>query len=82
MLAAGSDVGSAETSLLLRAPHLSKPVLVANGADDAMIPTVQSFALSQALPNAKLVIYPDSGHAFMFQYPAEFAGEVESFLAS
>jgi pimeloyl-ACP methyl ester carboxylesterase len=82
MLSASSDVGSAQTSLLLRAPQLSKPVLVANGAEDAMIPTVQSFALSQALPNAKLIIYPDSGHAFMFQYPDEFAAEVEGFLGS
>lgn len=59
---------------------VTDPVLVANGVEDAMIPTYQSFALAQALPNATLVIYPDSGHAFMFQYPEQFAGEVVRFL--
>lgn len=80
MLSAGSDVGTAETSLLNRAPQLRHPVLVANGVEDVMIPTYQSFALAQALPNATLVIYPDSGHAFMFQYPERFAQEVDRFL--
>lgn len=79
-LSAGSDVGTAETSLLKRAPRLRHPVLVANGVEDVMIPTYQSFALAQALPDARLVIYPDSGHAFMFQYPEAFAAEVERFL--
>lgn len=80
MLSAGADVGAPETSLLRRAPGLDKPVLVANGVEDVMIPTFQSFALTQALPNARLVIYPDSGHAFMFQHAEDFAGEVHRFL--
>jgi len=80
MLSAGSDVGSAETSLLNRAPTLTKPVLVANGVEDVMIPTFQSYALAQALPNARLIIYPDSGHAFMFQHVEAFAAEVNRFL--
>lgn len=82
MLSAGSDVGTAETSLLNRAPQLRHPVLVANGVEDVMIPTYQSFVLAQALPNATLVIYPDSGHAFMFQYPQRFAQEVDRFLGA
>lgn len=82
MLSAGSDVGTPQTSLLNRAPGLNKPVLVANGVEDVMIPTFQSFALAQALPDARLVIYPDSGHAFMFQYPEVFAEEVDRFLSS
>jgi pimeloyl-ACP methyl ester carboxylesterase len=80
MLAAGSDVGTPETSLLNRAPTLNKPVLVANGIDDRMIPTVQSFALAQALPNARLILYPDSGHAFMFQHIQAFSTDVLDFL--
>ena len=80
MLSAASDVGMPETSLLNRAPDLKIPVLVANGVEDVMIPTYQSFALAQALPNATLIVYPDSGHAFMFQFPEAFAGEVVRFL--
>ena len=81
MLSAASDVGTPETSLLTRAPQLRHPVLVANGVEDVMIPTYQSYALSQALPNAALIIYPDAGHAFMFQYPEAFADDVERFLS-
>lgn len=80
MLSAASDVGTPETSLLNRAPDLTIPVLVANGVEDAMIPTYQSFALAQALPDATLILYPDSGHAFMFQFPEAFADTVNRFL--
>jgi pimeloyl-ACP methyl ester carboxylesterase len=80
MLSASSDVGTPETSLLNRAGAIAQPVLVANGNEDVMIPTYQSFALSQAMPNARLVIYPNSGHAFMFQYPEAFGDEVVRFL--
>ena len=81
MLSAASDVGTPETSLLKRARDLTIPVLVANGVKDVMIPTYQSFALAQALPNATLIVYPDAGHAFMFQYPDAFARDIEQFLA-
>ncbi|WP_232478778.1 alpha/beta fold hydrolase [Roseomonas rosulenta] len=80
MLSAGSDVGTPETSLLRRVGAITQPVLVANGNEDVMIPTFQSYALAQAIPNARLVIYPDSGHAFMFQYPEAFGDEVLRFL--
>jgi pimeloyl-ACP methyl ester carboxylesterase len=30
---------------------------------------------------ARLRIYPDAGHGFLFQYPHEFAAEVQAFLA-
>ena len=32
------------------------------------------------LPNAKLRIYPDSGHGFLDQYPTLFADHVKAFL--
>ncbi|MBW8304145.1 MAG: alpha/beta hydrolase [Brevundimonas sp.] len=81
MLAAASDVSTPETSLLTRASQIRQPVLIANGDEDIMIPTYQSWALSQAMPNARLIIYPDSGHAFLFQYPRLFGEEVVRFLA-
>ncbi|MER9585805.1 alpha/beta hydrolase [Mesorhizobium sp. M0276] len=80
MLSAGSDVSTPETSLLNRVGSIQQPVLVANGNEDVMIPTFQSYALAQAIPNAQLIIYPDSGHAFLFQYPREFGDEVIRFL--
>ena len=39
---------------------ISQPVLVANGSNDVMVPTINSFTMAQLLPNAQLIIYPDS----------------------
>lgn len=58
-------------------PH---PTLVTNGIEDVMVPTKNSFILSEKLPNAQLIIYPDSGHGHLFQFPELFAENVNSFL--
>ena len=57
-------------------------MLVANGVDDIMIHAYNSYVMAITLPNAKLILYPNSGHGFLFQYPEEFSGEVLAFLAS
>jgi pimeloyl-ACP methyl ester carboxylesterase len=74
------SLGSESTSLLPRLSAITQPVLVANGRRDIMVPSYASFAVAQALPNARLLIYPDSGHGFLFQYPEDFADEVLRFL--
>ncbi len=58
-----------------------QPVLVVNGSHDVMIPTINSYTLSQQLPNAELIIYPDAGHGSLFQYPERFAADAARFLA-
>ncbi len=73
-------VGTEATSLLPRLGGIGHPVLVANGRRDIMVPTYASYAMAQAMPDARLVIYPDSGHGFLFQYPEAFADEVLRFL--
>lgn len=57
------------------------PVLVANGDDDRMVPTRNSYDLAKRLPNSRLVIYPDAGHGGVFQYHQEFVSEALAFLA-
>ncbi|WNG52007.1 alpha/beta hydrolase [Archangium minus] len=64
-----------------RLGELTQPILVANGVSDVMIPAYRSYVISQQAPNAKLVLYPDSGHAFLFQYIEEFTDEVHRFLS-
>jgi len=59
---------------------ISQPVLVTNGNNDIMIPTVNSFTLSAHLPNAQLIIYPDSGHGALFQHAGAFTSHVSEFL--
>ena len=63
-------------------PRLSMPVLVANGIGDVMVPTEHSFAIARGAPNAKLILYPDAGHAFLFQCAEDFTAEVLRFLGS
>ncbi|KAK4222907.1 Alpha/Beta hydrolase protein [Podospora fimiseda] len=56
-------------------------VLVVNGSNDYMIPTVNSFVMQQRLPNAQLIIYPKSGHGAIFQYAKQFARDAIHFLS-
>jgi pimeloyl-ACP methyl ester carboxylesterase len=65
-----------------RLKEIHQPVLVVNGKTDLMVPTVNSFILQQHLPNAELVIYPDSGHGGIFQFSERFVGEATKFLDS
>jgi pimeloyl-ACP methyl ester carboxylesterase len=59
---------------------VKQSVLVANGSNDVMISNPYSFSLYQSLPNAQLILYPDSGHGFLFQYPELFAAHLSIFL--
>jgi pimeloyl-ACP methyl ester carboxylesterase len=54
----------------LRGIH--QPTLVVNGIHDEMIPVSNSYRLSENLPNAVLLVYPDSGHAALFQFHESF----------
>ncbi|MBV9234212.1 MAG: alpha/beta hydrolase [Xanthobacteraceae bacterium] len=56
------------------------PVLVIDGSDDLIIPTINGFTLQQHLPNAQLIIYPDSSHAPFYQYPELFLAHAALFL--
>src|SRR4029077_13081198 len=59
---------------------IKQPTLVVNGSNDIMVPTINSFTLSQHIPNAQLIVYPDSGHGALFQYPELFVEHTKLFL--
>jgi pimeloyl-ACP methyl ester carboxylesterase len=74
--------GVPDLSKLARLAGIKQPTLVANGNDDIMVPTVNSYLLAGHIPNAQLIIYPDANHGFLFQYPHEFAAAVNEFLSA
>jgi pimeloyl-ACP methyl ester carboxylesterase len=60
--------------------NVDKPVLVVNGDNDTMLPTISSFHLAQLLPDVQLSIYPDSGHGGIFQHHDVFVAQTLRFL--
>ena len=63
-----------------RFKELKMPVLVMNGHNDVLIPTSRSWEMSVRIPNAQLIIYPKSGHGFLYQYAELVAGHINMFL--
>lgn len=61
---------------------IKHPVLIVNGTSDLIVPTINSFTLSQHLPDSKLIIWSDAGHGSLFQFHEDFNREVEVFLES
>jgi pimeloyl-ACP methyl ester carboxylesterase len=61
---------------------IKQPVLIANGKFDPSYPLMNSFVLEREILNSQLIIYPDSGHGFLFQYHRRFVPELLAFLAS
>src|SRR5213079_1594652 len=65
-------------------PHdlslIRHPVLLANGDDDRMLPTPNTLDMARRVPNNELVIYPDAGHAGIFQFHEQFVEKALEFL--
>jgi pimeloyl-ACP methyl ester carboxylesterase len=67
-------------ALLERVAAIDLPVFVANGDSDPMILPRYSYLLAGLLPKARVTIYPDSAHGFLFQHHDRFAADVHAFL--
>jgi len=56
------------------------PALVINGSNDIVVPTINSYILQQNMPNAELILFPDSNHGSHFQFTELFNGYVTDFV--
>jgi len=72
--------GIPDHALLQRVTAIEVPVFVANGDSDPMILPRYSYLLGGLIPHARVKIYPDSAHGFLFQHHAEFAADVQALL--
>jgi hypothetical protein len=46
-----------------------------------LVYSVNSFILQQNIPDAQLILYPDSNHGSQYQYPELFVRHVSMFLS-
>jgi pimeloyl-ACP methyl ester carboxylesterase len=72
--------GIPDHGALQRVSAIKVPVFIANGDRDPMIRPHYSYLLAGLIPQARVKIYPDAAHGFLFQHHAEFAADVQAFL--
>jgi pimeloyl-ACP methyl ester carboxylesterase len=72
---AGADPAGREDA------RISAPTLVADGTVDRLDPVANARALARFIRGARIRLYPDAGHAFLFQEGPRFTALIESFLA-
>jgi pimeloyl-ACP methyl ester carboxylesterase len=72
--------GIPDHGALQRLTGIRCPALIIQGDGDQMIPTKLSHLMAGLIPDARIRIYEDSAHAFLFQYPQRVAADVGQFL--
>jgi pimeloyl-ACP methyl ester carboxylesterase len=73
--------GIPDHGALQRLTGIESPTLIIQGDSDLMIPPQLSHLMAGLIPDARVVIYPDAAHGFLFQYPRQVAAEINAFLA-
>ena len=79
-IAAVGDWGSRPGERFAYLKNINQPTLVVSGNHDVIVYTVNSLHLVQNLPNARLILYPDSNHGSWYQNHEEFVFEANRFL--
>jgi pimeloyl-ACP methyl ester carboxylesterase len=74
------DWGIPNHAALQRVSAISHPVFIAAGDSDPMILPHFSYLLAGLIPQARVKIYPDAAHGFLFQHASEFGADVTEFL--
>jgi pimeloyl-ACP methyl ester carboxylesterase len=78
--AAARKWGAASAESFGYLKNTRQPVLVVNGSNDIVVPTINSYILQQNLPNAELILFPDSNHGSHFQFTDVFNRYLTDFV--
>jgi pimeloyl-ACP methyl ester carboxylesterase len=61
-------------------PKIKQPTLIVHGAKDIVVQPVNAFILAEHLPNAQLIMDPDSSHGTQYQHADLFLPHAKLFL--
>jgi pimeloyl-ACP methyl ester carboxylesterase len=59
---------------------IKHPTLIVHGNKDIVVQPINAFILAQHLPNAQLIMYPDSNHGAQYQHAGLFLQHAKLFL--
>lgn len=62
--------------------RISAPTLIGDGVQDQLVPSANSRRMARLIPHARLKLYPDAGHGFIFQDQSNWAALINRFLAA
>jgi pimeloyl-ACP methyl ester carboxylesterase len=62
--------------------RIKQPTLIVHGSDDTMFPSINAYEMFKQMNTATLIVYPDSAHGAIFQYPETFTSHVDLFLSA
>jgi pimeloyl-ACP methyl ester carboxylesterase len=79
-LAAAHEWGAPAAGSYDYLQEIHHPALVVNGSHDIVVDTVNSYILQQNLPNAELILFPDSNHGSHFQFTESFLEYLTAFI--
>jgi pimeloyl-ACP methyl ester carboxylesterase len=79
-LAAAREWGAPAPDSFDYLKRILHPTLVVNGSNDVVVPTINSYILQQNLPNAELILFPDSNHGSHFQFADAFNRYATDFI--
>ena len=63
-------------------PRIKHPTLIVHGTKDIVVQPVNAFILARHLPDAQLIMYPDSNHGAQYQHAELFLKHAKLFLTA
>ncbi|MCW2951410.1 MAG: alpha/beta hydrolase fold protein [Conexibacter sp.] len=65
-----------------RIPQIACPTLIVWGTHDRLVPVRDASEFERLIPDARKVVFPETGHASMLERPARFNALLDSFVAA